>query len=425
MTVIFRRPLAHGPVTRALVLGVGAYPFAQNPADPVEVLRAVPENLSSATSAALFTDWLIANADRIDPPLASIDLLLCAVAPVPPGAPRGPEISGYMWQGRVAAPADAIDPRPDARSNAQVSPPTSAALEAAGGTWLAALKAQPGSHALFYGCGHGTTLPGKSMLLLQDLNANAGNRWSAHFDVSYHALAFDQIPELDHATFFLDACAENLDVLKDKDNPPGNGVRLPVDYFPKQAGDRKVYALAAAAAPSLTFEGMVPGSPEVKAGRFTQCLMQALDGAAIRLLDGMGRWGVPPSELKRTIAKLYLLRDDWAAEDALRPDVLQDPVDIDLWSIVTPPPPIMVPFCVGVVPETDTPAWELSVYNHEDPKLWVRLHHRPCGAFARWVIKVPAATQRYALVAERATPKMNCVFPILPTQALFDLRVPR
>ena len=260
------------------------------------------------------------------------------------------------------------------------------------------------------------------MLLLQDLNANAGDPWSSHFDLSHHALAFEQIPELGRATLFLDACAENLDVLRRM--PPGNGVRL-ANYFAEQAGARKVYALAAAAAPSLTFEGVVSGSPEVKAGRFTQCLMLALDGAAIRLLDGMGRWGVPPSELKRTIAKLYLLRDDWAAEDALRPAVIQDPVDVDLWSIVTPAEPIMVPFCVGVVPESETPAWELSVYNNEDPRLWVRLHHRPCGAFARWVVKVPVATQRYALVAKRAAPKMNCVFPILPTQALFDLRVPR
>jgi hypothetical protein len=415
MTVIFERPLA-GPVTRALVLGIGSYPFAQDPTNPVQVLRAVPENLSSATSAAMFTDWLISNADRINPPLASIDLLLCAVAP---GAPRGTEISSYMWRGRVAAPADAVDPRPDATTEARVSPPTSVAFAVAGKAWLDALKARLGSHALFYGCGHGTNLPGKSMLLLQDLNVNAGDPWSAHFDVSHHAFAFDQIPEIGRATFFLDACAENLDVLRRM--PPGNGVRL-ANYFAEQAGDRKVYALAAAAAPSVTFEGVVAGSPDVKAGRFTQCLMQALDGAAIRLLDGMGTWGVPPIELKGTIAQLYLLRDDWEDKGPLRPAVIEEPVE--LWSIVTPAAPIMVPLCVGIIPESDTPHWGLAVYDHEDSNLWKELDSRPAGAFSRWVARVPVATQRYALVANRKDLDIDRKLSILPTQALFDLRVP-
>ncbi len=410
MTRVFERPTSGGHVTHALVLGVGAYPFAQNPLDPVPELRAVPENVSSATSAVLFTDWLIRNADRIEPPIASIDLLLCAV---PPGQPRT-EISTYIWQGRVPAPAGAIDPRADA----QVSPPTSSALSIAGAAWISALKAVPGSHALFYGCGHGTNLPGKSMLLLQDLNANPGDPWGPHFDVSHHALALDQLPEIGRATLFLDACAEHLDVLRRM--PPGNGVRF-LNHFAEREGDRKVYALAAAAAPSLTFEGAVAGSHGVKAGRFTQCLMQALDGAAVRLMDGMGRWGVPPEALKQTVAQLYRLRDDWRTEPPLRPEVLEDPVDA--WSIVTPSRPIMVPLCVNVQPESETPAWSLSLFDHEVPASGVCLHHRPSGAFARWVVQVPVATKRYALVAQRAAPELDRILPVLPTQALFNLRV--
>jgi hypothetical protein len=411
VTLIFQRPAANGPVTRALVLGVGAYPDAQDPHNSIEVLRAVPQHVSSATSAALFTDWLIRNADAIEPPLASIDLLLCASA----AGGTGALISTYVWTNRVEGPQDAIDPRVDPR----VDPPTSAALKSAGAAWLAALRAQPGSHALFYGCGHGTNLPGKSMLLLHDLASDPADPW-AHFDVSHHALAFDQIAEIGRATFFLDACAEDLDVLRR--NSPGNGVRL-ANYFADKEGDRKVYALAAAAAPSLTFEGEVLGSTELKAGRFTQCLLRSLDGAAIRLMDGVRRWGVPHEALKSTIAQLWYLREEWQAESPLRPKVIEEP--INNWSIVTPPSPIMVPLCVDVLPESDTPEWALSVYSTDAPKSEFCLHSRPSGAYARWVVQVPVATQRYALVAERAQPETSYIVMILPTQALFDLRVPQ
>ena len=197
MTRVFERLDSPGPVTRAFVVGVGAYPDAKpqkirpDGSTPAQ-LQNVPDLLSAGTGAALFTDWLIENADTLAAPLASVDLLLNLDL----GAGQ---ISDYSWQGRVNAPPNATDPR----THTTVDKPTSDRVKQAGAAWKNDLCQGAGNVAIFYICGHGAILGSDNIVFLSDLNADDANPWGALINIQTHASAFKVLPTIRTAFFSL------------------------------------------------------------------------------------------------------------------------------------------------------------------------------------------------------------------------------
>lgn len=280
MTTVYRRPPeeAIAGAAHAFVIGVGDYPFAKTEMGTNPTLRGVRDLPSAADGAKLVCEWLIANKDRLIPRLGSIELL---VSDVPGGAPR-------------YTPADPARFANVDRADAEH-------IFSAGEAWLGRLQEDPGSTALFYACGHGANYSTQTVLFHSDLNRRAaGSAWS-HLNVGVMAQAFRQLPEVNAAFFFLDACGEFV-----KDFPAGvrdDGFISPQLISP--ADRDKVWLLAAASSGTLAYPGAAPadaafeapaGLSGVKIGRFTQTLLKGLDGASARWaaagwsVDSMGLW---------------------------------------------------------------------------------------------------------------------------------------
>jgi hypothetical protein len=351
---------------------VGAYPHAKpgnaGPLTP-QPLRKVADLPGAATGAALFCDWLIANAEQLSPKLASVDLLMNVEA-------NGQHYSAYSWTGRVAPPSGGQDPRADI----QVQAPETLNVRDAGAAWMNELGQGAGNQAIFYICGHGTVLGPDSLVFLSDLNAFAGNPWGALINVSNHARAFTQLPALASAVFLVDACGELIvDLLKEN---PGVGAQFAYNN-PNGSREEKVTVLAAAAPGRLTYDGSLLDAPGVRAGRFTQCLIQGLNGAAVRDITGHGAWSIHPQGLFQDLKALYRLRDDWAD----RPFDPTPPVmPADEFPILRFQAPPQVPVRLRLVPPRAAP-WQFAIRDGQGGLLgdW------PTDRDDVWLTSVPAS----------------------------------
>lgn len=383
MTRVYDNPsLAGQPVTRALVIGVGAYPKAKEafagPTTP-QPLRKVSDLPGAATGAALFCDWLITNGAQLTPPLASVDLLMNIEA-------GGQHFSAYSWTNRITAPAGGVDPRPDTA----VQPPETDRVRDAGTAWMTDLQQGAGNQAIFYICGHGAVLGPDSLVFLSDLNAFPGNPWGALINVSNHARAFTQMSSLASAVFLVDACGELVvDLLKVN---PGVGAQFAYND-PQNSGEEKVTVLAAAAPGRLTYDGALPDAPGVRAGRFTQCLIQGLNGAAVRDITGQGDWSIHPQGLFQDLKALYRLRDDWVDRpfDPTPPIMPAD--EFPILRFVQPPE---VPVRVRLAPPQDA-QWTFSIHHQKD----AILRSRDLGAPADWLTSVPASLTPHTFLGVR------------------------
>lgn len=306
MTLVYQRATT-GPGVHALVLGVGAYPYAK----PQHATSATPSNLvdvqdlpSAAAGAALFVDWLISHADHLPAPLASVELLISD-----PSLTAGAG-GHYAWTGRsefaAAMAAGGADPRGDDR----VAPCTETAVQVAGLAWAARLGAgHAPSVAVVYGCGHGIAMPSRSLLLLEDLaglsSVNARSAWEPFLDVQLLASRLERVKAVEKAYIFVDACQETLTerlvAEADPTTRAGEGVRL---LAPDHMHNREPSVLLLLPGPkgSLTFDdGKGTG------GRYTHVLLQALRGAAARQQSGQADWVIFSNELNRAMTQLYRL----------------------------------------------------------------------------------------------------------------------
>ncbi len=377
MTRVYERPGLGPGVTRALVIGVGAYPSAKpqfaNNATP-KPLRNVKDLQSAATGAVLFADWLIANADTITPPLASVDVLL--------NVKVGPQVaSAYAWAGRISNPAVGVDPRQDGA----VDEPTTANVKAAGIRWRTELEAGQGDSAILYICGHGAALGPDNVVFLSDLNSDPASPWGALLNIQQHASALKQMSGLGGACFFVDACSEAIAQLP---SVPGTGAQFAYAN-PDLASVEKVAILAAAAPKKLTYEGTVPEG-NIVAGRFTQCILQALRGAAVRDMSGAGvQWVVHSHSLFEAIKPLYQLRREWADRHF---DPVPPMLPAERRPLVSFAAPPKVPIRVRFVPPRNED-WALELIDYQQ----AAIANRPKGPPVDWLTAAPASLWPHTL----------------------------
>ncbi|RAR99348.1 caspase domain-containing protein [Ensifer adhaerens] len=192
--------------------------------------------------------------------------------------------------------------------------------------WVASFRKD--DSAFCFMSGHGAVRASDAVVFLSDLNTDCTDPWKAHLNISEAATAFKAIEELKAAYFFIDACQEfsNEFVLSES-----HGVRIVRPLQPKQLrlAREKVLLISAASAGTVTYEGDWPrdrdnpASPCVTIGRFTQVLIDALDGASARYDDG--KWVVDTGKYKlhTDLKFLYGRRGKWAAQ-AFNPVVLID-----------------------------------------------------------------------------------------------------
>lgn len=308
MTLVYQRAV-QGPELHALVLGVGAYPHAKAAnatADTPDELVNVPDLPSAAAGAALFADWLIAHADRLPAPLASIDVLISDPA-------EAASVGGrYQWTNRPefaeAVAAGGVDPR---AQTDRVAACTEANLLQDGLAWAGRLGAngQP-STTIVFACGHGIAMTSRSLLLLEDLAglppAQQRSLWEPFLDVQLLAARLQRKRNVANAYVFLDACQEVLKArevaMADPTTSAGEGVRLLTpDRLDNVASN--VVLLLPGPKGTLAFDDGEEGG-----GRYTHTLIQALSGAAAVDLSGLGHWGVRMSDLSLAMQELNRLR---------------------------------------------------------------------------------------------------------------------
>jgi hypothetical protein len=403
MTRIFERAAPAGSVARAMVVGVGAYPnakpaFGAADGSTPPQLHDVPDLLSAATSAALFTDWLIVNADALAAPLASIDLLLNVNT-------GGQLVSAYEWKGRLPSPPGCDDPRPDEI----VDPPTTEKVKSEGRRWKADLDVGAGNVAIFFICGHGAILGSDNIVFLSDLNADSGNPWGALINIQTHASAFKVMPSIQSAFFFVDACSELvLDLVLQN---PGVGAQFA--SAGGRLGEEKVAVIAAAVPKRLAYEGTLLEKPAIRAGRFTQCLLQGLKGAAVREMTGNGQWSVHGMSLYQSLQPLYNLRVDWQ-DRPFEPNPPMLPANA--YKIVDFPAPPTVPIRIRFVPDR-AEHWSLELLGDANH----RIDARVSGPAIDWLTTVPASLFPYTLKGASASENKTLLLSTIQSKYSYEL----
>lgn len=308
MTLVYQRAV-QGPELHALVLGVGAYPYAK-PANatadtPAELVN-VADLPSAAVGASLFADWLIAHADHLPASLASVELLISDPAEAAGAGGR------YRWTDRpefaAAVAAGGIDPR---GQTDRVAPCTEADVQRDGLAWAGRLggNSQP-STTIVFACGHGIAMTSRSFLLLEDLAglppADQRSLWEPFLDVQLLAARLQRKRSVANAYVFIDACQEVVTARQvaeaDPTSSAGEGVRL---LTPDRLDNimSNVVLLLPGPKGTLAFDDGEDGG-----GRYTQTLIQALSGAAAVDLSGLGHWGVRVSDLSLAMQELNRLR---------------------------------------------------------------------------------------------------------------------
>ncbi|UTP40551.1 caspase family protein [Phenylobacterium sp. LH3H17] len=383
---------ATAAATHALVIGVGAYPFAKAGCGGPPLLEGVEDIQSAANGAMLMVDWLLANAGLFSPPLATLDVLI--------GSPGDAPV--FPW---AAAPG-------------AVGEPTTKNVRDAGDAWLARASAQPGNVALLYITGHGAVRGNDPVVFLADLNQDPKSRW-AFLNVRETAIALKKIENLAGAFLLSDACQEFIPTFELSN--PGIGARFTDEPDPMAPpGVEKVALLTASAQKTVTYEGEIPSHPGVNAGRFTQTVLHAFEGAAARDVDGSGTWVGYPGAIYEDLKQLYLLRPDWR-DRPLSPS-FPDPPNTVLPMIRYPNPP-EVPLRFVTEPEEAMKNLGLSILGQTKAPPILR-SCLPNGQI-EWMTSLPASFDKHWLLAHAAG-QAPIEKPFFPARSIFGqvLKVP-
>lgn len=392
MTLLMERAVA-GPATHAFVIGVGGYPFAKPGKGGGQLLEGVADVPSAANSAKLMVDWLLDHQDILAGPLASLEVLIGEAAILPPA-------KAYNW---VHPPAVPIDE------------PTRANVELAGRQWVARTVARAGDFALFFICGHGARQGPDPVVFLTDLNNDPVDRWGAYINLGMVASAFKQQTRLKAAFFFADACQEFVAnfVL----TSTGGGARFiaPLDPFRLNESREKVCLLSASSDGLLAYEGDWQGDKNVKVGRFTETLIAALGGAAVRRKGG--RWVVHTNGLYEDIKYLHRIRrPDWR-DRPFEPSQVSLPNEP--FSIVNAAAP-RVPVSILTDPAEAMAQYAISVFDNVAATS-PALDGRASGSSLEWLTWVPASQNHHLVIVQSPTAKYQEIF--VPMSPIFDQRV--
>ncbi len=374
------------PAMHALVIGVAGYPKAKRGEGFDATLRRVEDVHCAVASARRMTDWLFDNKDRLTPPLASIDLLLSE-------APADPNRRPYPMR---LQPQSAVE---DA---------TSANVRNHGVDWQDRFK--DGDCAFFFISGHGAMSGNDAVVFLSELNGDRTDPWGAHLNVSETARALKGDTRLTAAFFFSDACQEYSQRFAQV--PHGNGVRIVTPQDPLRLGETrdKVAFIAAASQGLKTLEGEWDSDPNVKIGRFTQVLLQALDGASARQLDG--KWVVYAESIVADLKNLYRLRN-WPDSFEPSPVLGQN----ERFSIIGHPQP-RVPIIVRTQPLERLPDCSLEIFMPPDRSQPAIQRFDP-GPRKLWEVWLAASIWPHLVVATHEGTKTNALALITPQQPIF------
>ncbi|KQW72469.1 hypothetical protein ASD03_32510 [Ensifer sp. Root127] len=379
---------------RAFILGVGGYPNAKPNRGVDQALRGVADVACAASAARLMADWLYVNRDALTPKLASIHLL---VTDPEEDYDRIPYILQHL-----------VPEKPVHRA-------TKETVELAGRDWVASFG--EGDSAFCFISGHGAVRAGDAVVFLSDLNTDDTDPWGAHFNITEVATAFKAKSILNAAYFFVDACQEFSSEFVLSNSHGARFIR-PLHPFKLHEAREKVLLISAAAEGLRAFEGDWPqdrrqqAAKTITIGRFTQVLIDALDGASARFDNGKwiidtGRW-----KLQSDLRFLYGRRQSWS--ERFEPVTLID--QNNFFPLVISPNP-RIPIFVLTDPERLMASYRLHV--HDDKR--ARLLSCPLGRSTTWMFEISPSTRPHYLIAENDMWRHETEFA--PTGPIFNQRI--
>jgi len=395
-----------GPAMHAFVIGVGGYPAAKRGVGYDAQLRGVKDVTCAVASARRMADWLFDNQDSLTPPLASIDLLLSA-------APDDPKRLPYPMKMEPQVPPD--------EANCET-------VKKHGEAWRRRFR--DGDSAFFFISGHGAMADNDAVVFLTDLNSEEVDPWGAFVNISEAARALKCDQRLKAAYFFSDACQEYSPRFAQVRH--GIGVRIvpPPDPASLVNARDKVAFITAASQGLETLEGdwqadlkaKMDGpkgkeDPKVKMGRFTQVLIQALDGASARRAENNEEWVVYAESIAADLKNLYRLRE-WTDLFEPSPVLIQN----ERFSIIRHQNPI-VPILVRTQPPERLPHCSLEIFLPFDDFHKPAIHRCDPGQQTLWEVWLAASNIPHALVATHGEAKSNRIM-FAPSQPIFGQTVP-
>lgn len=379
MTLLVNRDV-DGPRTHAFVLGVGSYPAAKAGVGVLQNLQKVPDLPSAADSAKLVSDWLIENQDRLAARLATLEVLISD-----PAEPN----NRYHWQ---HGPVDAA---------------TAANVGTKGFDWFKRATARQGDTALFYCCGHGASHDQDPVLFLEDLNGDERSVWT-HINLTSLAQAFRKSKTVSAVFLFSDACGELI--------PEFELVREPqsCSFYPQLTpfgqSRNQVSLLCAAAEGILAYDGPRAPGEQVKFGRFTQTVLEALKGASARWV--LGKWGVCGRDILgdlKNLRRIFFAHwgDKQPFEAFTQPDRLP----------VVFPDAFELPIVVMTDPPERMPQYGFVISQKNDPAPpWLK--NRLPGEASAWSTTVPPSRDAFYAIAIKGADHYPLLFQ--PKEPLFD-----
>lgn len=383
MTLLVNRDV-DGPRTHAFVLGVGSYPAAKAGVGGVlQSLQKVPDLPSAADSAKLVTDWLIENQDRLAAPLATLEVLISDPAP---------SSNRYLWQ---RGPVDAAN---------------AANVGTKGFEWFKRATARQGDVAFFYCCGHGASHDQNPVLFLEDLNSDERNAWT-HINLASLAQAFRKSKTVSAVFLYSDACGELIPEFELVNEPQSCAFYPQLTPFGQSRN--QVSLLCAAAEGLLAFDGPRAAGAQVKFGRFTQTLLQALNGSSARWVRG--KWGVCGRDLLGDLK--YLRRIFFSHWDSKQPfEPFEAFTQTDRVPVILPGA-FELPIVVMTDPPERMPQYGIGISQTKDEgATWLK--SRDAGDASEWWTTVPPSRDPLYAIAFSNNGRYSLLFQ--PKEPLFD-----
>jgi hypothetical protein len=294
----------------------------------------------------------------------------------------------------------------------QIDEATSKNVEVHGKAWGDRIK--EGDSLFFFISGHGAMSDNDAVVFLADLNSDRYDPWGAFLNISETARALKGDERLKAAFFFSDACQEYSQRFSTVKHGKGVTIVPPQDPLLLANARDKVAFITAASQGLLTLEGDWNEDSKVKMGRFTQVLIQALDGASARSEDA--EWTVCADSVASDLKNLYRLRK-W--DDPFEPSPVLG--QNERFSIVRHPSP-KVPVIVCTQPPDRVPDCSLEIFLPPDRS---KPAIERCDPEPRkfWEIWIPASVWTHLVVLTNSN-KKSVAIPITPNQPIFSRMVP-
>ena len=343
MATIWNQTQPGAAHTHVLILGIGAYRHLNG----VDGQLATPhmdlgQLTSPPVSARKFADWVLNHFENDEAPLGSVELLLSELQPASYKLPD---------QNQVNVDTATIDNIEEAFYN-----------------WLDRCDEHSGNVAIFYFCGHGVMVQGDILLLAEDYGRNSRLPFGSSINFTEMHQGVITGCKAGLQCYFVDACSY-----------------VPVEgYTSAQAGARNFITSTREGTSGSTWPGPHPprtlvlraaapgtfayGRPN-KVSRFTDALVQCLDGRGCAAQPERGKWVVTNTGLPDAVHQVI----QWMNETECGP--IQIPtVDriIGLGRIHTRDEPPVIPVIIQFEPPHAIDNAVLVLEKVKKPSNWRR-----------------------------------------------------